>query len=122
MATKFATQRHPWTGAVLPQNMTIKKTIFEPVDVNALVIANDPLPVGRISPNKYRAIFERLKVGQCIRCKPSDVARIGNALRKHVEVCNIKTTKGGPVRLISQREGADGVGRVWIVAQETART
>ena len=117
-ATKFATLKHPWTGEILEPHMTIKKKICY-AEVETLSIADDPLPSRRVSPNKYHSIFNKLKVGQNIRCKPADVNRISNALRVHIQANNIQR-KGKPVRIVSQSASPDGIGRVWMI-EDTRR-
>lgn len=117
-ATKFATLKHPWTGAILEPHMTTKKKICY-AEVETLSIADDPLPSRRVSTNKYHAIFNKLKVGQNIRCKPADVNRISNALRVHIQANNIQR-KGKPVRIVSQSSSPDGIGRIWMI-EDTRR-
>lgn len=87
------------------------------VDPSELQIASDPLPSVRLVTNKYWPIFSKLKVGQNIRCKPDEVQPIGQALRKYIEMHKV-AHKGKPVRVISQSNAPDGIGRVWMAEGE----
>jgi len=117
MATKFATLHNPWTGATLPQHMTIKKAPAQPVDVSGLIIANDPLPACRsVVPNKYAEFLAGMKIGQNIRCQPGDVGKVQSALRKHIDQKHLAN-----VRIVSQTRGTDGLGRVWLLAKEVKK-
>lgn len=87
------------------------------VDPGDLVIANDPLPGARLVTNKYWPVFSKMQVGQNIRCKPDEVQAIGQALRKYIQVHNIK--HGGVLcRSLTQTSHPDGVGRVWLAEGE----
>jgi hypothetical protein len=89
----------------------VTKKQSAPLDPATLIVCNDPLPNHRKHPdNKYKALFSNMKVGQALKCQPSDVSRVSNALRKWVEVTPIK---GAVVRSI--RDYGDGMGRVWMV-------
>lgn len=80
------------------------------VNVEELVIASDPLPTGRASPqHKYEAKFKAMKVGQNIVCKPDEVGKIGGAMRKYITTNKIKA------RVVTQHiSPEDGKGRVWM--------
>ena len=87
------------------------------VDPEELVIANDPLPGARLVTNKYWPVFSKMQVGQNSRCKPDEVQAIGQALRKYIQVHNIK--HGGVLcRSLTQTSHPDGVGRVWLAEGE----
>ena len=80
-------------------------------DPATIEICDDPIPSHRAScGNKYEAILSNLKVGQAIKCQPSEVGRMSGALRKWVAEKNIK----GAVR--SMKDYGDGKGRVWLIA------
>ena len=80
------------------------------IDVNTLVIETTPLPTKRLfGAKKYQAIFSKLTPGQNIRCLPDQVGRISQALRKY-----IKDNELPDVCVISETNGKDGKGRVWM--------
>ena len=82
------------------------------VDPTKLVIANDPLPSGRASPEKkYDALFSKMKPGQCLVCESDEAGKIGHAMGVWLK----NTGKPGSVRTTRNYE-ADGKGRVWLVA------
>jgi hypothetical protein len=92
-----------------------KKTRGE-LDPSALVICDDPLPAGRSSPGaKYVPVFASMKPGQAIKCKPEEVTRVGHAMRKW-----IAQNKLPFVMRLQARYHADGLGRVWLLADPKA--
>ena len=90
--------------------------IKEPVkrtDPSTLVICDDPLPTHRaVYGNKYAPIFKTMKLGQAIKCTPSEVGPIALALRKFVEVNKLKA------KIASTKDYGDGMGRVWLIAEK----
>ena len=74
-----------------------------------LVICNDPLPERRIQSTKYDEVFNKLKVGQCIKCKPHEANRLASALKKWLTVRN----RSDEVK--SCTNYGDGMGRVFLV-------
>lgn len=89
------------------------------LDVEQLVICDDPLPASRASPiNKYVPLFSSMKVGQAIKCKPEEVARVGHAMRKW-----ILENKLPYIYRLQSRYHSDGMGRLWLLqAPEKAET
>lgn len=85
------------------------RTVQGEVNPDTLTICDDPLPAHRARPGcKYEAKFRPLKIGQAIKCQPTDVNRVANALRKYLEA--------SPALLVrSIRDYGDGKGRVWLV-------
>jgi hypothetical protein len=82
----------------------------KPLDPATLLICDDPIPTHRASSgNKYGALLEKMKVGQCIKCLPADVGRMSCAVKKHIETKKIKAT----VRTMS--DYGDGMARVWMI-------
>ena len=55
-----------------------------------------------------------MKLGQAIKCTPSEVGPIALALRKFVEVNKLKA------KIASTKNYGDGLGRVWMLAAEPA--
>ena len=89
------------------------KQPVKPTDPSTLEICNDPLPAARASSgNKYEPLFKAMKLGQAIKCQPTEVGRLGGALRKYVELHALN----GTVKTI--KDYGDGKGRVWLLAIE----
>jgi hypothetical protein len=87
-------------------HMGKKPTKF--TDPNALVICSDPLPEGRASSGcKYQSLFEKMTMGQCVKCSTNEVGRVSGALKKWASM----QVQGGSVR--SMKNYGDGMGRVW---------
>ncbi len=81
------------------------------IDPAALVICDDPLPAGRASPGaKYVPLFVKLKPGQAVKCKPEEVGRVSNAMRKWIDQNNLPY-----VTRLQARYHSDGAGRVWLL-------
>ena len=81
------------------------------LDVEQLVICDDPLPAGRASPGaKYVPVFSAMKPGQAIKCKPEEVTRVGHAMRKW-----ITKNKLPYIFRLQTRYHADGMGRCWLL-------
>lgn len=100
----------PVFGAPKSERKEAKKTRGE-LDPSALVICDDPLPVGRASPGaKYVPVFTAMKPGQAIKCKPEEVTRVGHAMRKW-----IAENKLPYLMRLQARYHADGQGRVWLI-------
>lgn len=118
-STTFVNGINPWTQAKQPTKTTKmpKKPITRRIDPSELEIASDPLPSVRLVTNKYWPIFGKMKVGQNVRCKPDEVQPVSQALRKYIEMHKV-AHKGKPVRVISQSNAPDGIGRVWLAEGE----
>lgn len=85
------------------------------VDINSLVIGNDPhQPVRARTEKKYEPLFEKMKPGQCIVCKPEDAGKIAHAMTQW-----IKATKFNGVARSTSKYETDGKGRVWLIAFPT---
>lgn len=84
--TSFATRTNPFTGQPAIQHHDKTRMPNIPVNLELLTICNDPIPTHRAqTEGKYDALLKSLKPGQCIKCPTTDVERIGNAIRKHIE-------------------------------------
>jgi hypothetical protein len=98
-----------------PGQKQAPKTAKKPpsfVDLDALTICDDPLPIKRaVVGLKYESVFLKMKAGQCIKCPTDNVGQISGALRKHIERHNLKDHI---VRATPNYEGT-GVGRVWLL-------
>lgn len=61
-------------------------------DPSTLEICNDPLPAARASSGKkYEPTFKAMQPGQAIKCLPSEIGRIGGAMRKFVDTYMLDT-------------------------------
>jgi hypothetical protein len=97
--TTFAGKVNPWTGA--------RGNV---VDVDALSITSDPVPVLRVrGVGKYDALFSKMRLGQSVKCQPENAPTIAQALTKwaarHHDGARVRYTK----------RYADGAGRVWLL-------
>jgi hypothetical protein len=87
------------------------------LDVDQLVVCDDPIPASRASPiNKYVPLFSSMKVGQAIKCKPEEVARVGHAMRKWI----LENKLPYVYRLMS-RYHTDGMARLWLLDAPAAK-
>lgn len=102
--TTFIGKTNPFTGAPMRP--------VDHVDPDSLAITNDPLPAGRAKTNKYSAVLDKLKPGQCIKCKAEHVGAVASAVKKHIENNRLDCT----VRLT--KNYGDGLGRVWLMKNE----
>lgn len=114
--TTFVGGINPFTGqpvAAPEKAMTTRirpKPATPTVDLGGLSICDDPIPEHRASPEgKYDALLSKLKPGQCIKCPSSDVNRLANAIKKHVE------RKHPTCMVRSMQDYGDGLGRVWML-------
>lgn len=100
----------------------LKKPKKESVYINPddLQITDDALPASRCAPlHKYHQTFERMRVGQSVRCATGDVGKVAGAMRKYIEVKSIKATAVRTVmRYTDPKTKIEdvGYGRVWMVA------
>lgn len=107
MHSQFVNRINPWTQ----QKMTKSNKPAASIVAAELEICNDPLPTRRINPDgKYSAVFDKMKLGQCIKCPTGNAGRRGQALRKWIE------QKKLPYRVsTAERYELDGLGRVWLL-------
>ena len=76
-------------------------------DPSSLQICNDPIPAHRsVKEGKYKAIFDKLKVGQAIKVPSANAQTVATALRKEVN---------GKYAVKSMHNYGDGMGRVWLL-------
>jgi len=103
--------------------MVLKKPKKESVYINPddLQITDDALPASRCAPlHKYHQTFERMHVGQSVRCTTDDVGKVAGAMRKYIEIKGMDKT--AMVRTVTRYTDpktkiADaGYGRVWMMA------
>lgn len=105
-ATQFVGNKNPFTGASVLKPET-KRT---PLDVAAMRITSDPIPATfSRCRDKYGPLFEQLKPGQAIACKPHEVAAVSVALRKWLKARSSKCT------VLSSSKFSEGEGRVWMI-------
>lgn len=85
----------------------------KPTDPDTLEICDDPLPSHRASVgNKYEATIKAMKIGQAIKCLPSEIGRVSGAVRKFITVNKVKA------KVKTIKDYGDGKGRVWMLAAE----
>lgn len=82
----------------------------KPTDMAALTICDDPIPTKRASSaDKYGAIFNKMNLGQAIKCSAADCGKVSKAMRKYI-VVNLIDAK-----VVSTSDYGDGMARVWMV-------
>jgi len=69
--------------------------------------------------SKYDAVFRQLKPGSCVKCEPSEVAKIAGSLRKGLSQKKFKALAG--CKVLSRERCDDGHGRVWAIAKDAAK-
>jgi len=112
IATTIATPRHHDANRPFGAAHMIKPAAKR-TDAAALTICKDPIPSYRaVVGSKYAPIFAKLRPGEAIKCKPEEVGRIANSLRKYIEQGHAK----GAVKTI--KNYGDGMGRVWLIEAE----
>jgi hypothetical protein len=112
IATTIKTPRHHDANRPFGAAPMVKQPV-KLTDPTTLEICDDPLPAARAScGNKYEPLFKAMKLGQAIKCQPTEIGRLGGALRKYVHVnkinAHVKTIKNY----------GDGKGRVWMLPVE----
>lgn len=87
------------------------------VDPSSLVIEDTPMPSKPPTrEGKFHALFDQLKPGQCIRCKPAETSAIANSLGDWLK----RHGKADTLTRSSLRQCADGFGRVWLVERTSS--
>lgn len=115
LASTIKTPRHYDANRPFGDAPMVKQPV-KLTNPRTLEICDDPLPAARAScGNKYEPIFKAMKLGQAIKCQPTEIGRLGGALRKYVEVHKIKAN----VKTI--KDYGDGRGRVWLLALPEAK-
>ena len=115
MQTTFANNVNPWKltePAKEPMNPVKKIPAYKKdksgrVKASKLVISDVPYTIPPKS--KYRAVFERLKVGQCVECEQKDAEKVWAAMNSYFRHKAI-------VKMSSVCE--DGIGRVWYLGDK----
>lgn len=81
-----------------------------------LAICDDPPPRTTLGPrtSKYADRFEKMKVGQCLKCSPEKVGTVASAMRAWLQ----RTGKSDHQAVVSVSDYGDGKGRVWLVAKD----
>lgn len=81
-------------------------------DVDTMVITDDPITKqANTGGDKYSPLFDKMKVGQAVKCHPKDAPKVAGAMRKWVK----DHRPGAMVRAV-RRYPKDNMGRVWLLA------
>lgn len=104
------------TQWVQPKKPRAKPVKMIKVDVANLQVTDDKPVLTRVKQgNKYQALFDSMKPGQCIKCQPEEVMTVSQALRKWIlEYKDITKLRVKAVKQYPE----DGLGRVWLLAKE----
>lgn len=106
--------QHIKTQWVQPKKPRAKPTKLITVDVSALQVTDDKPVITRVKQgNKYQALFDSMKPGQCVKCRTEEVQTVSQAMRKWIFE-NRDITKFG-VKAVNNYPDDDGMGRVWLV-------
>lgn len=123
--TTFAAGRSPWPAlpgqatqpakaplkAVKPAPRTRPNPTPQKIDIDHLVIVDDPLPPGHsLYAHKYDALFSKLKHGQGLKCEPDEAQALAKAMTHWLR----RTKKEGQVTLCRDYP-TDHKGRVWLL-------
>lgn len=96
-ATKFAGNVNPFTGHKL-------------TDMN-IEICNDPFVIRKTTGSIYDELFDKLKIGQCLKCKADDVDKTVSALRTYVKRKQLKAK----VKSTEMYTNVEPKGRIWLL-------
>lgn len=105
-----------------PRKPAVAKDPKKITDPSKLEIVDDPLPEKRSfsAEYKYDEVFEKLKIGQSLKCTTEETQRIANAMRSW-----IKRDQRKGVAVLSAtnyrdpKTGAEtGTGRVFLIAKK----
>ena len=81
-------------------------------DIDTMVITDDPVTSRTATGgDKYSTLFDKMKVGQAVKCHPKDAPKVAGAMRKWVK----DHRPGAMVRAV-RRYPKDNMGRVWLLA------
>jgi len=101
------------TQWIQPKAKRAKPVKLVRVDVAELQVTDDKPVVTRVKQgNKYQALFESMKPGQCIKCRPEEVQSVSQSMRKWI-LENRDITKLKVKAVMNYPD--DGLGRVWMM-------
>lgn len=105
-----------WVTPVQPKKPRAKPVKLVKVDPSALQITDDKPVITRLpTGNKYHELFESMKIGQSLKCKPEETMTVAQAMRKWIlETKDITKLKVKAVAKYPE----DGMGRVWLMPKE----
>lgn len=107
------------TQWVTPKKPRAKPAKLIKVDVADLQVTDDKPVLTRVKQgNKYQALFESMKPGQCVKCRTEETQTVSQAMRKWI-LENRDVTKLKVKAVMRYPE--DGMGRVWLMAKEGKR-
>lgn len=98
----------------LPKSKTKPKPAFRsPLHLDDLEICDDPIPKKRPSVSQYDPVFDKMKVGQCIKADPERVNTVAAAMRNWIRRNKRKTLAVKSLRLYPGCK--EKLGRVWLI-------
>lgn len=105
-----------WVTPKKPRAKPVKLVKVNPADLQ--VTDDKPVPTRVPVGNKYGPIFESMKPGQCVKCRPEETQTVAAAMRKwileHRDVTKLH------VKAV-MRYPEDGMGRVWLMPKEGSK-
>lgn len=102
-----------WVQPKQPRKKPVKSVKVDPADLR--ITDDKPVATRVKAGNKYAAIFERMKPGQCIKCRTEETQTVAQAMRKWI-LENRDVTKLQVKAVMRYPE--DGMGRVWLMPKE----
>mgnify|MGYP000435061616 CR=1 FL=1 len=107
------------TSWIQPKPQRAKPIKLVKVDPAQLQITDDKPVITRVpTGNKYLALFESMKIGQAIKCKPEETMTVAQAMRKWI--LETKDVTKLRVKAVAKYP-VDGMGRVWLVQNEARK-
>lgn len=131
--TTFAGSGSPWAGlggaqeskpqpakAPAAKAPSRSKASEDHVRIADLSIVDDTIPETYVRPtgSKYASLFAKIKVGQAVRCKPTDVQKVSAAMRKWIVRLGNSGTQTSMSVTHLPGDKTPMCGRVWLVARK----
>ena len=117
--TTFAGKTNPFTGERVKARPSRSRKTDAVILTSSLEIRSDPVPPTRPSIGfKYEPVFSKLRPGQCVRCKTSEVGTVSGSLKKYLKMKNKPGMVKATTRYVDPTNGEEdkGYGRVWLLA------
>lgn len=105
-----------WVVPKKPRAKPVKLVKVNPADLQ--VTDDKPVATRVKQGNKYQALFESMKPGQCVKCRTEETQTVAQAMRKWI-LENRDVTKLHVKAVMRYPE--DGLGRVWMMPKEAKR-
>jgi hypothetical protein len=92
----------------------IMSTPSKHTDPSKLVICDDKIqPHKAPAGTKYTALFQKMKLGQAIKCHPGEMGRVSGAMRAYIRRASLNA------KVLATKNYGDGMSRVWLMEADT---